>query len=110
MDPKKSTGPDGLSARFLKAFSNEISVSLCKIFNDSLKAGAFPSQWKQSHITPVHKGGAPSDPGNFRPISVVPILAKILEKIVAIQFGQYLVSSVSIRVLTILENPLRGFF
>ena len=70
--PKKSTGTEGFSAGFLKAILNEIFVPLCKIFNDSLKAGAFPSQWKQSYITPVHKGGAPIDPGNFRAISVVP--------------------------------------
>jgi len=55
-------------------------VTITRIFNDSLKAGVFPSQWKQFHITPIHKGGSSSDPGNFRLISVVTILAKILEK------------------------------
>ena len=78
LDTKKSIGPDGLSARFLKSVMCEIAVPLTKLFNESLKAGVFPSQWKRSHITPVHKGGATSDPGNFRPISVVPVLAKIL--------------------------------
>ena len=89
LDTKKSIGPDGLSARFLKSVMCEIAVPLTKLFNESLKAGVFPSQWKRSHITPVHKGGATSDPGNFRPISVVPVLAKILEKIVSSQLSDY---------------------
>ena len=49
-----------------------------------------PSEWKRSHITPIYKGGPPDDPSNFRPISVVPVLAKILEKIVSDQLNIYL--------------------
>ena len=45
-----------------------------------------PVGWKQSHITPVYKGGECNDPSNYRPISVVPILAKVLEKIVSAQY------------------------
>jgi len=44
---------------------------------------------ERSHITPVHKGEPTNDPGNFRPISVVPVLAKILEKIVSAQLSDY---------------------
>ena len=60
------------------------------MYNQSLHDGTIPAGWKQSHITPVHKGGTCDDPSNYRPISVVPILAKVLEKIVSIQFSQYL--------------------
>ena len=52
--------------------------------------GIIPSGWKQSHISPVHKGGAVEDPSNYRPIAVVPVVAKVLEKIVACQIGTYL--------------------
>ena len=45
---------------------------------------------KRSHITPVFKGGAPNDPSNYRPIAVVPVVAKILERIVATQLSVYL--------------------
>ena len=41
--------------------------------------------WKQSHITPIHKGGSTDDPRNYHPIAAVPIVAKILEKIIATQ-------------------------
>ena len=52
---------------------------------ESLKVGVFSSQWNCSHITPVHKSGPTSDTGNFRLISVVPVLAKILERMVSSQ-------------------------
>jgi len=89
LDAKKSTGPDGLSARFLRSISSEIDVPITNLCNESLKAGVFPSEWKRSRITPVHKGGPTNDPGNFRPISAVPVLAKILEKIVSAQLSDY---------------------
>ena len=53
------------------------------MFNCSLKSGQVPSEW-------IYKGGSPDDPSNFRPISVVPIIAKILEKIVSDQLSIYL--------------------
>ena len=90
LDLKKSTGADGLSARFLKEIAVEITSPLTQLYNISLLTGVFPSDWKHSHITPVHKGGPFDDPSNFRPISVVPVLAKILEKIVSIQLSSYL--------------------
>ena len=86
----KSTGPDNLSARFLRTIADQIVVPLTDLFNSSLRIGEVPSEWKRSHITPIYKGGSPDDPGNFRPISVVPILAKILEKIVSEQLSIHL--------------------
>ena len=54
------------------------------------EVNSIPTTWKQSSITPIHKGGSHDDPSNYRPISVVPILAKILEKIVSNQLSSYL--------------------
>ena len=86
LDVSKSTGPDGLSAVFLKEVANEIAVPLTNLYNQSLHDGFIPVGWKQSHITPVYKGGKCNDPSNYRPTLVVPILAKVLEKIVFIQY------------------------
>ena len=61
LDIKKSTVQMGLSARFLKEITNEISETLTALFNYSLQYGVIPSAWKQSNITPVHKGGAKDD-------------------------------------------------
>ena len=58
----KSTGPDGLSAAFLREVANEIAVLLTNLYNQSLLVGFIPVGWKQSHITPVYKGGKRDDP------------------------------------------------
>lgn len=89
LDEKKSMGPDGISARFLKEVAAEVVDPLTMLYNKSLKTGVFPDDWKRCNVTPVHKGGSSSAPGNYRPISVVPVVAKILEKVVAQQLSSY---------------------
>jgi len=88
LDVRKSVGPDGLSARFLKEVAEQIVTPLTKIYNKSLESGVVSQSWKCSNVTPVHKGAY--DPGNFRPISVVSIAAKLLEKIVSNQLYSFL--------------------
>ena len=55
-----------------------------------MNSGTVPLAWKQSNVTPIYKGGDTKNPGNFRPISVVPTVAKVLEKVVADQLGLFL--------------------
>ena len=90
LDTKKSVGPDNLSARFLMEVAYEIAAPLTSLFNFSLQHGTFPAAWKQSNITPIHKGGPVDHPSNYHPISVVLVIAKILEKIVSVQLSGYL--------------------
>ena len=89
LDVRKSVGPESLSAHFLKEVAEPIAAPLTKLYNKSLESGIVPNQWKCSNVTPVHKGGSCGNPGNFRPISVVPVVAKIFEKIVASQLNSY---------------------
>ena len=89
----KATGPDGLSARFLKEIGNEIAEPLTVLYNESLWAGVIPLEWKKSHIPPVHKGGSTDDATNYRPIAVVLVVVKVLEKIVATKLSAYLEST-----------------
>jgi len=79
LDATKATGPDGLSARFLKEISDEIAEPLSASYNESLQTGVIPLEWKKSHITPVHKGGSIDDTTNCRPISIVSVVVKIVE-------------------------------
>ena len=90
LDSRKFVGPDGLSARFLKEVAEQIVNPLTKIYNKSLESGAVPQSWKCSNVTPAHKGGPCNDPVNFRPISVVSIAAKHMEKIVSNQLHFFL--------------------
>ena len=56
---------------------------LAKLFNKSLTEGVYPTSWKHAKITPIYKNkGAPSDPQNYRPISLLPSLSKVFEKLV----------------------------
>jgi len=55
-----------------------------------LSSRSVPADWKKSNVTPVHKSGSTDDPGNYRPISVVLIVAKVLERHTATQLSFYL--------------------
>jgi len=62
--------------------SSEVAEPLTFIFNQSLRTSIVPSAWKYSNVTLVHKGGDKTDPGNFQPISVVPVAAKVSETLI----------------------------
>jgi len=80
LDVSKSNGPDGISARMLKATAHSIAPAITKLFNMSIKNGRLPNEWKTSLVVPIPKKGDPSDPANYRPISLLPVLSKLLER------------------------------
>ena len=55
LDTSKACGPDGIPARLLKEYSQQIAPSLCALFNTSLGHGRLPSEWKSAYLTPIHK-------------------------------------------------------
>ena len=80
LDTTKSSGPDGISTAMLKHTADTIAPSLTKIFNLSLHLGQLPSQWKHSLIVPIPKSSTMGSPSCYRPISLLPIVSKILER------------------------------
>ena len=80
IDPTKSSGPDQISARMLRATASSISPAVTQLFNTSIKTGELPTDWKLALITPIPKRDDKSDPNNYRPVSLLPILSKLLEK------------------------------
>ena len=76
-------GDDGIPPIFLKKCKFILSRPLYIIFNRSLTDGHFPSAWKSSIVSPIHKSGARSDIKNYRPISMLNIMGKLFEAIVA---------------------------
>ena len=82
IDARKSTGEDGLDPFFLKLAAPLIYEEITHIFNLSLLLGTFPISWKTAHVTPLHKGGDRGDLNNYRPISKLSCLAKIMESLV----------------------------
>ena len=89
-EPKKSQDIDGISIELLKFISTSISTPLSHIFNLSLSTGTFPNKLKISRTVPIHKCGRADLCDNYRPISLLSTLSKILEKIVSIQLVNHL--------------------
>ena len=87
---KKSTGLDNIPAKLLKDSAKYIANPLCFLINLSLKTGTFPTKWKSAKVLAIYKSGSQSDLGNYRPISILPTLSKIIEKIVHEQMSDYL--------------------
>lgn len=59
-----------------------IADCVTHVINLSIETGAVPSEWKQAKIVPLFKSGNKDELDNYRPISILPILSKILEKAV----------------------------
>lgn len=89
IDVKKAVGVDGLNLRILKSAAENIAKPLAILFNRSITTGQLPEEYKIAKIIPIHKGGS-YDPQNFRPISLLPSISKILEKAVHQQLYAYL--------------------
>jgi len=78
----KAGGPDGISPRMLKETASTIAAPLTRLFNLSMQKGIFPHIWKQANVIPIFKKGEKSSPKNYRPVSLLNILGKIMEKII----------------------------
>lgn len=91
LDTTKATGPDLLNPRLLKEACNILKYPLCKLFNLSLETGIFPSNWKIANVTPVFKKDSPSDYKNYRPISLISVLGKVMERCIYKHIHNYLV-------------------
>ena len=90
---KKAHGYDNISIAMLKLCSPEVSVPLKIIFDKCIQSGSFPSSWKVANVQPVHKKGSRQCKEQYRPISLLPVCSKILEKIIFDQLYSYLVSN-----------------
>ena len=79
--PNKGTGPSSIPLRLLKDVANLIIVPLCHIINLSFTSGIFPDLLKVAKVVAIHKGGSTEEVNNFRPISLLSIFDKIIEKL-----------------------------
>ena len=86
----KAVGLDGVGQRILKLSAPIIASSVSKIINTSITSGKFPSQWKNAKIFCLHKAGDISNCSNYRPISLLPVVSKIIERYVSNSLSQYL--------------------
>ena len=86
---KSSCGDDGLSTKLLKEIKNETCSSITLIVNQMITTGIFPDSLKIAKIIPIFKKGDIEIIENYRPISILPAISKIFEKILSLQIHEY---------------------
>lgn len=85
-----STGFDDISTEVVKHSIEYLSDPLSHIFNNSIQSGIVPNQLKVAKVLPLFKSGEKSEFSNYRPISLLPIFSKILEKIISKRLTNFL--------------------
>jgi len=90
MSAIKATGLDGISCKLLKLSAEIIVPHIVNICNASINSTHFPRPWKNARVVPLYKSGDTNDVMNYRPIYVLPILSKLLERNVHNHLYMYL--------------------
>ena len=98
-----SPGPDGISVRLLQKHVNSLSLGLAIIYENSIRTGKVPSDWKLANVTPIHKKGSKGNVEHYRPISLTSIPCKILEAIIKDNIVDHLITN------SLLKSTQHGF-
>ena len=102
----KSTGLDKIPAKILKLSAEIIAPSLTYIFNLSLASGIYLNEWKRARVTPIYKSEDKTKCENYRPISILPVISKVLEKEIFRQVYGYLTDNDLLSKLDFVQNIL----
>ena len=86
----KSTGMDTIDTYIIKLVAPDILPAITHIVNLSIRDSSFPQSWKQAKVIPLLKKGDRFEPKNYRPVALLNILSKILERAVYLQLVEYL--------------------
>ena len=90
LDSKKLPDIYEMSPKFQKDISETTSQALCELFNKSFSKGAFPDHMKLAMVIPIYRGKSKLEVSNYRPVSVLPILNKVLEKLMSNRLVSFL--------------------
>ena len=89
LKPKSSSGVDEISTFLIRFIKDEIADPLTKTINQSISTGIFPTNMKIAKVIPLFKKHDPSLLSNYRPISLLPALSRVFEKILCNQITEY---------------------
>lgn len=90
MSSSRACGPDGITMEMLRTTFPVVGPHLLKLVNTCIVQCALPRDWKVATVVPLHKKGDQSDPNNYRPISILPVVSKLCERTVCMQLMSYL--------------------
>jgi hypothetical protein len=93
LDTTKATGPDGIPNLVLRKCAHQLAHPLALLFRQSLKLCTFPDHWKTASVVPIYKNGPRDEASNYRPISLLPNISKILEVLVNSHIVEFLEKS-----------------
>lgn len=103
LNPNKSTGLDEIPAKFLREGADALKDKLTHIINLSIHTNTVPTDFKSARVRPLFKKNSRLDVGNYRPVSILCVVSKLLEKAVYHQLESYLCEN------NILYNFQSGF-
>ena len=103
LHPQKAAGPDGIHPAILGPLADVIATPVCRLFARSMEEGTLPAQWKVAEVVPIHKGGSAEATTNYRPVSLLPVLLKVMEKVIREKVAQHVVDH------GILDTAQHGF-
>ena len=107
-----ATGLDGISRRLLRETAHQIAPSLSQLFNKSLSSGSLPDEWKLANITPVFKKGDQHYVENYRPVSLICCISKVVERCVLSKLRDHLLTLIKRRFFTesriVRSKPIRS--
>ena len=81
LNQRKSAGLDKIPYKLLQIAAEIVAPSLTQIFDKIISSSIFPTVWKVARVTPIFKKGKKDEVDNYRPISVISVVAKIFEKL-----------------------------
>ena len=90
LDTKKSTGYDSIPPRLLKPIANHTSLHISNIFNKCIDSSIFPEDAKLAEVVPIFKKDDNMVMKNYRPVSILPSMSKVLERIMLDQLQTFL--------------------
>ena len=82
LNPSKSPGPDNIHPRHLKEMSSVIQRPLTILYQNTLKCGEIPEEWKHARVTAIFKKEGRKNPNNYRPVILTCITCKIMELLI----------------------------
>ena len=88
--PNKAAGGDGIGSTLIKEIADSIVKPLVLIFNESLKHGDIPQDWRDANVTAIFFKGSRMMAGNYRPVSLTSHICKIMERIIKNKLEIYL--------------------